>query len=186
MDNLLAANGVTLENEYNNDDNIQVLESMTFHSLDSSNAKKYKRKKKRKLEDDNEAVNSMLITSIDNVANAIVTDMYESIQRYDGFKYLSKFKRGGKTSLLFQLALNSVVDNTDKSVVFICNRRKLDNKPPFLSKGIDPSSSVLDRIQMKYVDDEDGINKFFAAFHMHDVFPVLVIIDDLGEFFDEK
>ncbi|KAD7477341.1 hypothetical protein E3N88_00477 [Mikania micrantha] len=52
--------------------------------------------------------------------------------------------------------------------------------------GIDPSSSVLDRIQMKYVDDEDGINKFFAAFHMHDVFPVLVIIDDLGEFFDER
>ncbi|KAL8202002.1 hypothetical protein R6Q57_011149 [Mikania cordata] len=92
----------------------------------------------------------------------------------------------GKTSLLFQFALNSVVNNIDKSVVFICSRRKLDNKPPFLSKGIDPSSSVFDRIQMKYVEDEEGINMFFAAFHMHDAFPVLVVIDDLGEFFDER
>ncbi|KAJ0702420.1 hypothetical protein HanPI659440_Chr14g0529311 [Helianthus annuus] len=38
----------------------------------------------------------------------------------------------------------------------------------------------------RYVEDEEGINKFFAAFHMHDKFPVLVIIDDFGEFFDER
>lgn len=92
----------------------------------------------------------------------------------------------GKTSLLFQFAFNSVVNSDDKSVVFICSRRKLGTKPPFLSQGIDPSSHVFDRIQMKYVEDEEGINKFFAAFHMHDTFPVLVIIDDLGEFFDER
>ncbi|CAH1435682.1 unnamed protein product [Lactuca virosa] len=92
----------------------------------------------------------------------------------------------GKTSLLFQFAFNSIVNTDDKSVVFICSRRKLSTKPPFLSQGIDPSSDVFDRIQMKYVEDEEGINKFFAAFHMHDTFPVLVIIDDLGEFFDEK
>ncbi|XP_071700596.1 uncharacterized protein [Rutidosis leptorrhynchoides] len=95
----------------------------------------------------------------------------------------------GKTSLLFQFAFNSVVNSTDdddKSVVFICNPRKLDTNPPFLSKGIDSSSDVFNRIQMKYVEDEEGINKFFAAFHMHDRFPVLVIIDDFGEYFDER
>ncbi|XP_071701245.1 uncharacterized protein [Rutidosis leptorrhynchoides] len=95
----------------------------------------------------------------------------------------------GKTSLLFQFAFNSVVNSTDdddKSVVFICNPRKLDTNPPFLSKGIDSSSDVFNRIQMKYVEDEEGINKFFAAFHMHDRFPVLVIIDAFGEYFDER
>lgn len=38
----------------------------------------------------------------------------------------------------------------------------------------------------RYVEDEEGINKFFAAFHMYDMFPVLVVIDDLGDFFDER
>ncbi|KAI3797727.1 hypothetical protein L1987_32990 [Smallanthus sonchifolius] len=64
--------------------------------------------------------------------------------------------------------------------------KKLDTKSPFLSKGIDPSHNVFDRIQIKYVEDEEGINKFFAAFHMRDTFPVLVIIDDFGDFFDER
>ncbi|MFS8007138.1 putative P-loop containing nucleoside triphosphate hydrolase [Helianthus anomalus] len=89
----------------------------------------------------------------------------------------------GKTSLLFQFAFNFLVNDADTSAVFICSRR---TKPPFLSKGVDPSSNVFDRIQIKYVEDEEGINKFFAAFHMHDKFPVLVIIDDFGEFFDER
>ncbi|XP_076904263.1 uncharacterized protein LOC143559630 [Bidens hawaiensis] len=31
-----------------------------------------------------------------------------------------------------------------------------------------------------------GLTSFFAAFHMHDNFPGLVIIDDIGEFFDER
>ncbi|KAI7734154.1 hypothetical protein M8C21_014123 [Ambrosia artemisiifolia] len=39
---------------------------------------------------------------------------------------------------------------------------------------------------MKYVEDEEGINQFFAAFHMHNRYPVLVVIDDFGEFFDER
>ncbi|KAI3796869.1 hypothetical protein L1987_39555 [Smallanthus sonchifolius] len=104
----------------------------------------------------------------------------------DSMILLSGPPSSGKTSLLFQFAFNSVASNEDKSVVFICSRRKLDSKPPFLSKGIDPSHTVFDRIQIKYVEDEEGINKFFAAFHMHDTFPVLVIIDDFGDFFDER
>ncbi|XP_024989177.1 uncharacterized protein LOC112523730 [Cynara cardunculus var. scolymus] len=104
----------------------------------------------------------------------------------DSMMLLSGPPSSGKTSLLFQFAFNTVVNSDDKSVVFICSRRKLDTKPPFLSRGVDPSSHVFNRIQMKYVEDEEGINKFFAAFHMHDVFPALVIIDDLGEFCDER
>nr|XP_043633048.1 uncharacterized protein LOC122604221 [Erigeron canadensis] len=54
-------------------------------------------------------------------------------------------------------------------------------------QGIDPTSlDEFNHIQMKYVEGEEGINKFFAAFHIHDAFPVLVIIDDFGDFFDEK
>ncbi|GKA93813.1 hypothetical protein Tco_0815799 [Tanacetum coccineum] len=91
----------------------------------------------------------------------------------------------GKTSLLFQFAFNYIL-NTNHDVVFISTPQRLHTKPPFLSKGIDPASHFFDRIHIKYVEDEEGINKFFAAFHMHDTFPGLVVIDDLGDFFDER
>ncbi|XWS54073.1 hypothetical protein CRYUN_Cryun10bG0057600 [Craigia yunnanensis] len=39
---------------------------------------------------------------------------------------------------------------------------------------------------MKYVDDDDGIKKYFAAFHLNDTFPAAVIVDDFGDFFDER
>ncbi|XP_072963313.1 uncharacterized protein [Typha angustifolia] len=55
----------------------------------------------------------------------------------------------GKTSLLFQFAINCASES-NRDVVFICNKRKLENKPPFLSQGLDPSSDVLQRIQIKY------------------------------------
>ncbi|XAR48238.1 hypothetical protein NMG60_11030991 [Bertholletia excelsa] len=96
--------------------------------------------------------------------------------------------RSGKTSLLFQFAFNSVSerDSGNGKVVFICNRRRLESKPPFLSQGIDPSSDVFRRIEMKYVDDEEGVKKYFAAFHLYDKFPRTVIIDDFGDLFDER
>ncbi|KAM7478881.1 hypothetical protein LguiA_027094 [Lonicera macranthoides] len=94
----------------------------------------------------------------------------------------------GKTSLLFQFAFNSAAlqSNNNRPVVFICNRGKLLSKPPFLSQGIDPSSHVFQRIQMKYVDDDEGITKYFAAFHFHPILPASVIIDDFGDFFDDR
>ncbi|XP_022021100.1 uncharacterized protein LOC110921138 isoform X2 [Helianthus annuus] len=52
----------------------------------------------------------------------------------------------GKTSLLFQFAFNFLVNDAHTSAVFICSRR---TKAPFLSKGVDPSSNVFDRIQIK-------------------------------------
>lgn len=93
----------------------------------------------------------------------------------------------GKSSLLFQFAYNSAVSTTTSSVVFLCNRRKLEANPPFLSQGIDPSSQVFQRIQIKYVDDDEGIKNYFAAFHLqHPTFPLSVIIDDFADFFDER
>ncbi|CAA0816724.1 Unknown protein [Striga hermonthica] len=91
----------------------------------------------------------------------------------------------GKTSLLFQFALNSTAGNVGE-VVFLCSRLRLEQNPPFLSQGVDPSSEIFGRVQMKYVDDYEGIKKFFAAFHLLDTFPVSVIIDDFADFFDER
>ncbi|XP_057496055.1 uncharacterized protein LOC130781030 [Actinidia eriantha] len=91
----------------------------------------------------------------------------------------------GKTSLLFQFAFNSALQS-DGKVVFICKRRKLETKPPYLSQGINPSSDIFQRIQMKYADDEQGINKYFAAFHLFDKFPHTVIMDDFGDLFEDR
>ncbi|KAG2706441.1 hypothetical protein I3760_05G104000 [Carya illinoinensis] len=91
----------------------------------------------------------------------------------------------GKTSLLFQFAFNSAA-GSNHEVVFICNRRKLESKPPYFSPGIDPSSDTFQRIQMKYVDEDEGIKNYFAAFHLHDTFPAAVVIDDFGDFFEER
>lgn len=94
----------------------------------------------------------------------------------------------GKTSLLFQFAFNSACDrNSDNPfVVFICNRRKLESNPPFLSQAVDPSSDVFQRIQMKYVENYEGIKKYFAAFHLQETFPSAVVLDDFGDFFSDS
>ncbi|XP_057530600.1 uncharacterized protein LOC130809020 isoform X1 [Amaranthus tricolor] len=92
----------------------------------------------------------------------------------------------GKTSLLFQFAFNVVVQSESQGyVVFICNRRRFQTKPPFLSQGIDDSSPIFERIQIKYLDDYDdeGLKKYFSAFHLLNPFPLAVIIDDFGDFF---
>ncbi|WRX15937.1 hypothetical protein QQP08_008424 [Theobroma cacao] len=109
-------------------------------------------------------------------------------QESDSIALLSGPPSCGKTSLLFQFAINSALEcsSSNRKVVFICNRRRLENKPPYLYQGIDPSSDVFQRIKMKYADDDDGIKKYFAAFHLHDTFPAAVIVDDFGDFFQER
>ncbi|XP_024023718.1 uncharacterized protein LOC21396334 isoform X2 [Morus notabilis] len=84
----------------------------------------------------------------------------------------------GKTSLLFQYAYNSATQTSfsHQNVLFICNRRNLESNPPFLSQ----------HIQMKYVEDDEGIKRYFAAFHLHNTLPSTIIIDDFGDFFDER
>ncbi|XP_015697178.1 uncharacterized protein LOC102711378 [Oryza brachyantha] len=91
----------------------------------------------------------------------------------------------GKTSLLFQFAINRATES-GRGVVFICRKGRLENSPPFLSHGIDPSHSVLQRIHIKYVEDDEGIRKYFAAFHLLDSFPAAVIVDDFADFFSER
>ncbi|XP_027769654.1 uncharacterized protein LOC107005401 isoform X3 [Solanum pennellii] len=66
----------------------------------------------------------------------------------DSVLLLSGPPSSGKTSLVFQFAINSATASAG-NVVFICNRRKLESKPPYLAQGIDPSSDVINRIQMK-------------------------------------
>lgn len=39
---------------------------------------------------------------------------------------------------------------------------------------------------MKYIEDDDGLKKYFAAFHLHENFPSTVIIDDFGDFFSGR
>lgn len=90
----------------------------------------------------------------------------------------------GKTSLLLQFAYNCA-EETSATVVFICRRQSLERNPPFLPQGIDPSSDIFEYIHMKYLEDDEGIRKYFAAFHLHKDFPRAVIIDDFCEFFDE-
>ncbi|CAA6660043.1 unnamed protein product [Spirodela intermedia] len=75
----------------------------------------------------------------------------------------------GKTSLLFQFAFNCALGNRG-DVVFICNRRRMETKPPCLSQGIDPTSEVFQRIRMKYIEDDEGIKQYFAAFHLSILF----------------
>ncbi|PUZ38753.1 hypothetical protein GQ55_9G220900 [Panicum hallii var. hallii] len=91
----------------------------------------------------------------------------------------------GKTSLLFQFAVNSAAES-GRGVVFICSKGSLESNPPFLSQGVDPSMSLLQRIQIKYIEDGDEIIKYFAAFHLLDNFPAAVIVDDFADFFSER
>ncbi|KAK9062662.1 hypothetical protein SSX86_002113 [Deinandra increscens subsp. villosa] len=69
VDEFLAANEVTLENQYNNDDDVQMLFSEPSPP-ESSKTKKLK-SKKRKIEEPDGAFNSKLVNCVDGVANAI-------------------------------------------------------------------------------------------------------------------
>ncbi|OQU91669.1 hypothetical protein SORBI_3001G226200 [Sorghum bicolor] len=46
--------------------------------------------------------------------------------------------------------------------------------------------SLLQRIQIKYIENVDDIRKYFAAFHLLDDFPAAVIVDDFADFFSER
>ncbi|MBA0642290.1 hypothetical protein Goklo_026710, partial [Gossypium klotzschianum] len=35
-------------------------------------------------------------------------------------------------------------------------------------------------------DDDEGIKKYFAAFHLKDTFPIAVVVDDFRDFFHER
>ncbi|GJM84752.1 hypothetical protein PR202_ga00452 [Eleusine coracana subsp. coracana] len=106
----------------------------------------------------------------------------------------------GKTSLLFQFAVNRAAES-GRGVVFICSKGRLETNPPFLSQGVEPSMGVLQRIKInlccsgkymltfsspRYVEDGEEIRKYFAAFHLLDDFPAAVIVDDFADYFSER
>ncbi|KAK9120223.1 hypothetical protein Scep_018316 [Stephania cephalantha] len=98
----------------------------------------------------------------------------QPISTSDSIILLSGPRSCGKTSLLFQFALNSVLEMSSSSndyVVFICSRSRLENNP---------------LISPRYVDDDEGMKKYFAAFHLHEMSPKAVIVDDFGDFFDDS
>ncbi|XP_027191261.1 uncharacterized protein [Cicer arietinum] len=116
-------------------------------------------------------------------------NLLQQFENYSNLLLLSGPPSSGKTSLLFQFAFNIAAhdsNSTNPNVLFICNRHRLDFKPPFLSQGIDPSSNVFHRIRIKYVNDEEDIRNYFAAFHLHDKLPDAVVIDDFGDLFDNS
>ncbi|KAL3835746.1 hypothetical protein ACJIZ3_010482 [Penstemon smallii] len=122
------------------------------------------------------------------VERFFLTPPRQLLEQPDPIILLSGPPSSGKTSLLFQFAFNSAVESGG-TVVILCNRRRLETNPPFLSQGVDPSSETFQRIQIKYVDDDEGIKNYFAAFHFHlhdSSFPVSVIIDDFADFFDQR
>ncbi|KAG6556146.1 hypothetical protein Mapa_002087 [Marchantia paleacea] len=94
---------------------------------------------------------------------------------------LSGPHRCGKTSLLLQLAYNIAAQGSN-NVVFICKPRNFDSDI-YLTQDVDSSSEILDRIQIKYVHDDEELRKFFAAFHMHISLPTTLIVDDFLDFF---
>lgn len=98
---------------------------------------------------------------------------------------LSGPPRSGKTSLLFQLAYNICSQSESSTVVFICKRQNVERKPPVLSQDVDAGSEVFERVHMKYVDGDEDVRKYFAAFHLHDTIPRAVIIDDFFDLFDD-
>ncbi|KAM7253484.1 hypothetical protein ACFE04_021638 [Oxalis oulophora] len=54
-------------------------------------------------------------------------------------------------------------------------------------RGVDSSSDVFRRIEMKYIDDEEGLKKYFAAFRLLDEIPIrVIVVDEFGDFFDQK
>ncbi|KAL9246612.1 hypothetical protein vseg_020127 [Gypsophila vaccaria] len=107
----------------------------------------------------------------------------------EGIALVSGPPCSGKTSLLFQYALNLVSSNSDSDsdayVVFLCLRPRFLSHPPLLSLGIHPSSHIFRRIHIKYLDscDADPLSKYFAAFHLLPSFPLAVLVDDFGLFF---
>mmetsp|Transcript_29822 Transcript_29822/g.65173 ORF Transcript_29822/g.65173 Transcript_29822/m.65173 type:complete len:238 (+) Transcript_29822:351-1064(+) len=94
---------------------------------------------------------------------------------------LSGPPRSGKTSLLFQLAYNIAVEG--KRVLFICQRAKIELNPPLLPEGVSPSSDACERIDMRYLRNDEELRLFMASFHLLPELPQAVIVDDFSEFF---
>mmetsp|Transcript_5942 Transcript_5942/g.10291 ORF Transcript_5942/g.10291 Transcript_5942/m.10291 type:complete len:243 (+) Transcript_5942:189-917(+) len=97
---------------------------------------------------------------------------------------LSGPSRSGKTSLLFQVAYNIAAEG--KRVLFICQRAKVELNPPILPEGVIATSDACERIDMRYLRDDEELRLYIASFHMLPELPHAIIVDDFAEFFPES
>lgn len=96
-------------------------------------------------------------------------------------------EKSGKTSLLFQMAVN--VASTNKYVIFICSsQEKMHKVTPLLCDDCAPSTSTLSRILIYYFPDDLDLRLFFVRLHCFPthMIPDLIIIDDFSEFFSSN
>ncbi|GBG64284.1 hypothetical protein CBR_g41204 [Chara braunii] len=97
--------------------------------------------------------------------------------------------RSGKTSLLFQFCYNCARESGSRShVVFICQKKRIENGPPLLSRGVDPSSEVFNRVHMRYLVDDKELRKYLACLHLlpNSQLPTALVIDNFSAFFDQS
>lgn len=104
-----------------------------------------------------------------------------------------------KTSMLFAYAYSYALEN--RSVTFICSKKKIQNSLPIFPSGIIPSPEILDKIHMKYasiqkntllcynslkyyryIEDDKSLRDYFSNIHMFEQVPELIIIDDISNF----
>eukprot|EP00026_Physarum_polycephalum_P010027 Phypoly_transcript_10171.p1 GENE.Phypoly_transcript_10171~~Phypoly_transcript_10171.p1 ORF type:complete len:222 (+),score=25.68 Phypoly_transcript_10171:121-786(+) len=89
--------------------------------------------------------------------------------------------RSGKTSMLFAYAYSYAQEN--RSVTFICSKKKIQNTLPIFPTGVVPSPEILEKIHMKYIEDDKSLRNYFANIHMFPQVPELIVIDDMANFF---
>jgi len=89
--------------------------------------------------------------------------------------------RSGKTSMLFQYAYSYAQEG--RNVVFICSKKKIQNALPLPTPASTFSQTVLDKIHMKYIEDDKTLRNYMASIHLFPETPELIVIDDLSSFF---
>jgi len=105
----------------------------------------------------------------------------DKVQYDTNYALLAGPPQSCKTSLLFQYACSYAQES--REVIFICSKKKIQHTLPMFLSGVQPSSSVLQRIKMKYIDDDKTLRSYMAKIHLLTQQPELIIVDDLSTFF---
>eukprot|EP00770_Monocercomonoides_exilis_P005041 MONOS_5016.1-p1 / transcript=MONOS_5016.1 / gene=MONOS_5016 / organism=Monocercomonoides_exilis_PA203 / gene_product=unspecified product / transcript_product=unspecified product / location=Mono_scaffold00141:59765-60880(-) / protein_length=319 / sequence_SO=supercontig / SO=protein_coding / is_pseudo=false len=94
-------------------------------------------------------------------------------------------EKSGKTSLLFQLAINMAREG--KVVVFISPTKSIHYYPPSLSEGIPLDSDVLSKILIYYIQNDTELREFLSQLQHfpEELLPSTIIIDDFSYLFSQ-
>jgi hypothetical protein len=87
--------------------------------------------------------------------------------------------RSGKTSLLFQLAHNLAGEGA--SVLIMGRRRRLEEAPPLLGRGVAPADAPWRQVRMKYVESGDDVMRYASLLHLSSAPPSVILLDDLDQ-----